>query len=79
VPARRLAVALERLLELYTKDRHAGESATAFFRRVEVASVKAALADLEQMTPGSATADDFIDLAETVEFKPEIQEGECSA
>ena len=40
---------------------------------------KAVLSDLEQMTPGTTTADDFVDLAETAEFKPEIQEGECSA
>ena len=26
-----------------------------------------------------AEAEDFVDLAETAEFKPEIQEGECSA
>jgi len=44
-----------------------------------VARVKGVLSDLEQMTPASTAADDFIDLAETVEFKPEIQEGECSA
>jgi len=79
VPARRLTVALERLLDLYVNDRHEGESATSFFRRVDLAAVKAALADLEQMTPGTTSADDFVDLGETAEFKPEIQEGECSA
>ena len=35
--------------------------------------------DLEEMTPATAAADDFVDLAETSEFNPEIQEGECSA
>jgi sulfite reductase (ferredoxin) len=79
VPARRMTDVLERLLELYVSERHAGESATAFFGRVDVALVKRVLSDLEQMTPGATTADDFIDLAETAEFKPEIQEGECSA
>jgi hypothetical protein len=79
VPARRLTVALERLLDLYVKERHAGESATSFFRRVDVGAVKAVLSDLEQMTTATLTADDFVDLAETAEFKPEIQEGECSA
>jgi sulfite reductase beta subunit-like hemoprotein len=79
VPARRMTVALERLLDLYVTDRAAGETATSFFRRVDVARVKGVLSDLEQMTPDSTTADDFVDLAETAEFKPEIQEGECSA
>ena len=79
VPARRMTIALERLLDLYVSQRHAGEPAASFFRRVDVGAVKAVLSDLEQMTPGTATADDFVDLAETAEFKPEIQEGECSA
>jgi sulfite reductase (NADPH) hemoprotein beta-component len=79
VPARRMTAVLERLLDLYVNHRNAGESATSFFSRVDVAQVKAVLSDLEQMAGGSATADDFIDLAETAEFKPEIQEGECSA
>ena len=79
VPARRMAVVLERLLDLYVSERNAEESATSFFGRVDVARVKAVLSDLEQMTVESAIADDFVDLAETAEFKPEIQEGECSA
>jgi sulfite reductase beta subunit-like hemoprotein len=79
IPARRMTVALERLLDLYVTDRAAGELATDFFRRVDVARVKGVLTDLEQMTPNATSTDDFVDLAETAEFKPEIQEGECSA
>jgi sulfite reductase (NADPH) hemoprotein beta-component len=79
VPARRLTEALERLLDLYVSDRTPGEPATAFFMRVDVARVKSVLADLEQMSPGTTTPEDFVDLAETAEFNPEIQEGECSA
>jgi len=37
------------------------------------------LSDLELMTIESASSDDFIDLAETGEFTPEVMEGECSA
>jgi hypothetical protein len=37
------------------------------------------LNDLQQMTADQATANDFIDLAETGEFTPEVMEGECSA
>ncbi|HKY23495.1 MAG TPA: nitrite/sulfite reductase [Vicinamibacterales bacterium] len=79
IPARRMTTALERLLDLYAQDRQPGESATSFFMRVDVARVKTVLSDLEQMTPAMTTVDDFVDLAETHEFKPEIQEGECSA
>ena len=79
VPARRMTEVLERLLDLYVTDRNAGESATSFFKRVDVARVKSVLSDLEEMTPATASADDYVDLAETSEFKPEIQEGECSA
>jgi sulfite reductase (NADPH) hemoprotein beta-component len=79
IPARRMTEALERLLDLYVADRRAGETATTFFGRIDVARVKSVLSDLEHLAPGSTVADDFIDLAETAEFKPEIQEGECSA
>ena len=79
IPARRMTDALERLIALYRQERGKGESATAFFMRVEVDRVKAILADLEQMKPQEAQPEDFVDLAETSEFKPEIQEGECSA
>jgi sulfite reductase beta subunit-like hemoprotein len=79
IPARRLTSALERLLALYAGDRKAGESATSFFMRVDVDRVRNILSDLEQMTPATAGPEDFVDLAESSEFNPEIQEGECSA
>jgi sulfite reductase (NADPH) hemoprotein beta-component len=79
IPARRMRDALDRLVALYVQERQPGESATAFFMRVEVDRVKAALADLERMTTDAASPEDFVDLAETSEFNPEIQEGECSA
>lgn len=79
IPARRIPEAVERLIQFYDSEKAAGESAPAFFQRVEVPKVKALLTDLEQLTAESATADDFIDLAETGEFTPEVMEGECSA
>jgi sulfite reductase (NADPH) hemoprotein beta-component len=79
IPARRMTVALERLLALYAEDRTPGESASAFFQRVDVARVKSVLSDLEQMPAEMTLPDDFVDLGETGEFNPEIQEGECSA
>ncbi len=79
IPARRAVDALERLLQLYQEQRTADESAVGFFRRVELPVVKAALADLEQLAPEQASAQDFIDLAEVSPFNPEVMEGECSA
>ncbi|MFZ5467796.1 MAG: nitrite/sulfite reductase [Myxococcota bacterium] len=79
IPARRIPEALERLLRLYQRQRHVEESGTGFFRRVELGEVKAMLADLEVMTPQSAVPDDYVDLGETQEFKPETTEGECAA
>jgi sulfite reductase beta subunit-like hemoprotein len=79
IPARRMTEALERLIDLYASDRTRGESATAFFMRVDVERVKQTLVDLEKLTLNETVPEDFIDLAETSEFNPEIQEGECSA
>ena len=41
-----------------------GESATAFFMRVDVERVKQTLADLEKMTMAETIPEDFVDLAE---------------
>jgi sulfite reductase (NADPH) hemoprotein beta-component len=79
IPARRMTEALERLITLYGSERRPGETATSFFMRVELDRVKSVLSDLEKMTPDGAAVDDYVDLAETGEFNPEVQEGECSA
>jgi sulfite reductase (NADPH) hemoprotein beta-component len=79
IPARRGPQAVERLLRLYSEERHDGESATAFFGRVDVARVKLVLADLERLTADEAVAADFVDLGEDTEFRPEVMDGECSA
>ena len=79
IPARRIPVALERLITLYVAERAGGETATAFFERIELARVKPLLADLEVMTPESAQAEDYVDLAETDEFRPQTMPGECAS
>jgi sulfite reductase (NADPH) hemoprotein beta-component len=78
IPARRCTTAVERLIGLFAKERRADETAEDFFQRVEAATVKALLADLEVLTPETASPDDFIDLAETEQFNPETTEGECA-
>jgi sulfite reductase beta subunit-like hemoprotein len=79
IPARRAPIAVERLLALYQSDRRDGESATAFFQRVDLAQAKSALADLEPLSEEQAAPEDFIDLGETTAFVPEVMDGECSA
>ena len=79
IPARRCDEALERLIGLYQEERTAEESPVVFFRRVDVATVKARLAGLDRIDPATASEDDFIDLAEDHAFRPDVQEGECSA
>jgi sulfite reductase beta subunit-like hemoprotein len=78
VPARRTAQALERLVELYRSERWEGESAKAFFRRVEPARVKVVLAELETLRADEATPVDFQDLGEEGAFEVRTLEGECS-
>ena len=41
--------------------------------------MKQVLADLEALSPESATSADFVDLGDDGEFKVEALEGECSA
>ena len=78
VPARRIPQVVERLIDLYARERHPGESATSYFGRVELDVVKGRLADLERLQPGDAVQADFIDLGEAAEFAPEVMEGECA-
>jgi sulfite reductase (NADPH) hemoprotein beta-component len=79
VPARRIPDVVERLIGLYQREKHDGEEATDFFRRIEVLKVATLLQDLQRLTEKDAVPDDFIDLAETGEFAPEVMDGECSA
>jgi sulfite reductase (NADPH) hemoprotein beta-component len=78
IPVRRVPDALERLLALYAEERSPGESATAFFQRIDLARVKEGLAELERLTPEDVVPADFVDLDEETEFKPEVMDGECA-
>ena len=79
VPARRASIALERLARFYAAEHSSGETASAFFNRIDLARVKALLADLESLRADTASADDFVDLGDTQAFAPETLDGECSA
>jgi sulfite reductase (NADPH) hemoprotein beta-component len=78
IPVRRLPDALARLVALYQAERSPGETATAFFTRIDVARVKETLADLERLGATDAVPADFVDLGEEHEFTPEVMEGECA-
>ena len=78
IPARRVATAVERLLDLYRRERADGESPESYFARVPVPQVKVLLADLEAMSAESITTEDYVDLGETKVFVPEVGEGECA-
>jgi sulfite reductase (NADPH) hemoprotein beta-component len=79
VPVHRMADALDRLLDLYRDNRQGNEELGAFFRRVPASMATDALKDLATLLPNEATDQDFIDLAETQAFTPEVMDGECSA
>ena len=79
VPVHRLTDALDRLLDLYRAQREGDEELGAFFRRVPPSMATDALKDLATLLPNEATDEDFIDLAETQAFTPEVMDGECSA
>ena len=79
IPARRSPEAVERLVRLYEETADGRETPLSFFRRVDIATVKSALAGIDALTADTATADDFVDLGEDSAFNPEVQEGECTA
>jgi sulfite reductase (NADPH) hemoprotein beta-component len=79
IPARRLPETVERLIAFYQRERQPGESAPEFFQRIDLALVTRELDDLQRMTAADAAPQDFVDLAETAEFAPEVMDGECSA
>jgi sulfite reductase (NADPH) hemoprotein beta-component len=77
IPARRAPEAVERLVTLYQREAQPGESPLGYFRRVDLAAVKVALAGLE-LSPANASPEDFVDLAEDHAFTPDVMEGECA-
>ncbi len=78
IPARRVPDAVERLIALYAAEREPGESASAFYARIDLERVRGAIGDLEALG-ADAAAEHFVDLAEQGAFAPEVLDGECSA
>ena len=78
IPARRIPVAVERLVDLYAREKQGEETALAFFIRVPLETLKRELADLEHLKEQDAADEDYIDLGEAQAFVPEVMEGECA-
>ena len=76
VPARRAGLALERLLDFYASR---GGASPRFWHDANLDDVRAAIADLSDLSDSDAIADDFVDLGETAAFEVVQGEGECSA
>jgi len=80
VPARRIAEAAGRLVDLYREQRQSEtEDLGAFYRRITPSVATERLKDLVELDAAQTTADDFIDLGESQAFDPVVMDGECSA
>jgi len=80
IPARRIAEAVGRLVELYREQRTSDtEELGAFYRRIQPSVAAERLKDLAELNVAETTPDDFIDLGESQAFDPVVMDGECSA
>ena len=78
IPARRVPEALTRLLALFRDERLPGESALAFYKRVDLERVNTVLADLTACSEADLRDDDFKDIGSDRPFEMEVGEGECA-
>jgi sulfite reductase (NADPH) hemoprotein beta-component len=78
IPARRIPEVVDRLIDLYAREKLESETAPAFFARVPLERVKLVLGDLERLVQAEAEPADFVDLGEAAEFAPEVMDGECA-
>jgi sulfite reductase beta subunit-like hemoprotein len=80
IPARRIAEAAGRLVDLYREQRESNtEDLGAFYRRIQPSIAAERLKDLVELNADATMADDFIDLGESQAFDPVVMDGECSA
>jgi sulfite reductase beta subunit-like hemoprotein len=76
VPARRAAATLERLLDFYIRE---GGTSHAFWTSVPIATLRALIADLTELSDTDAVEADFVDLGEASAFEVITGEGECAS
>lgn len=78
VVARRVPDLVARLIAFYQQEKQPGEEALAFFRRVEPAAVKAAVADLVAFDEKTAKPEEYLDCGDDQKFVVAIGQGECA-
>ncbi|HEX4457372.1 MAG TPA: nitrite/sulfite reductase [Polyangia bacterium] len=78
VPARRVPATVVRMLELFAREKTEGETARAYFRRVEPDALKRALADLIELDATTAKPEDWLDHGDEKPFIVAIGQGECA-
>ncbi len=76
VPARRAAIALERLLDFYIRE---GGTSHAFWAAAPIDQLRGLIADLGELSVADVTEADFIDLGESRAFEVVDGEGECAS
>jgi sulfite reductase beta subunit-like hemoprotein len=76
VPARRVPVVLERLLELYIAR---GGTSHASWSELSIDELRACIAGLTELADADARPEDFVDLGESQAFAIQTSEDECSA
>lgn len=79
VPAKQVPDAVQALLDLYRRERTAGERFNAFVDRVGIERVKAVLAPWTELPPSSEAPDKYLDWGAEQRFKLETGPGECAA
>ncbi|MBI4955969.1 MAG: nitrite/sulfite reductase [Myxococcales bacterium] len=79
VPARRVPLVIERLIELYEAGRAPGEDVATFLGRVPVADARRAIGALAELAPDDAVPEDFVDLEDGAAFTGATGVGECGA
>jgi sulfite reductase (NADPH) hemoprotein beta-component len=79
IPARRGPEAIDRLVELWQRERNPDEDLHSFYARVPIDRVKRLLVDQLEVAPGDLRDEDYIDLGQHAPFEVSEGEGECAA
>ena len=78
VPARRVATAVQRLLDHARAEKSATETIGGFLRRVDKESLRPVVADLLDIADDAAQELDFWDIKASAPFLGETRDGECA-
>lgn len=79
IPAKQVPQAVKTLVELYRRERTAGESFNAFVDRTGMERMKAVLAPWTEVPPSAEAPDKYLDWGGEQGFKPQTGPGECAA